>query len=354
MKRIITTLILLLAYIGFSQNPVPLVEEKIKIARKLAKKFQKTNKIQGMAISVSEHGNLIWSEGFGYANRKLKVKVKPNETLFRIASISKSITAVTLAKLVDNHQIDLDKSIYEYLPNYPKKKYDFTVRELGGHLAGIRSYKGNEFVLNKKMTITQGLDLFKNDPLVFEPSSQYLYNSLGYVLLSNIMQKASHKGFNNLVNETVLKPLHMLNTMPDASDSEIPNRTKFYKRERVFSTPVSNEYKLAGGGFLSTSEDITKFGHELISPKIISEASLSEITTSQRLNSGRRTGYGIGFSVRKTKKGTPKFFHTGGGVGASSILLIYPKEDLVITVLTNLTGVSMHEFGNELEGIFID
>ncbi|HMR17085.1 MAG TPA: serine hydrolase, partial [Mariniflexile sp.] len=67
-----------------------------------------------------------------------------------------------------------------------------------------------------------------------------------------------------------------------------------------------------------------------------------------------KTGYGLGFSVETSKKGTPKYYHTGGGVGASTILVVYPKEELVMTVLTNLTGVSMQEFGNELEQVFIN
>ena len=94
--------------------------------------------------------------------------------------------------------------------------------------------------------------------------------------------------------------------------------------------------------------------NEIINPKIISQQALSEIVTSQKLNNGYKTGYGIGFSVETSKNGTPKYYHTGGGIGASTILLIYPQEELVITVLTNLTGVSMKEFANQLEAYFMD
>ena len=87
---------------------------------------------------------------------------------------------------------------------------------------------------------------------------------------------------------------------------------------------------------------------------MISKESLSEIITSQRLATGVKSGYGIGFSVETSKNDTPKYYHTGGGVGASTILIVYPKEDLVIAVLTNLTGVSMQGFGNELESVFIN
>lgn len=355
MKRIIASIMLLLSAIGFTQNiNNPTAQEKINIAKKKAKKFLKKHGIPGMAISVSKKGELIWSEGFGYSNKKPKTSVKPDTTLFRIASISKSITAVLLAKLVDDGIIDLDQSIYNYLPDYPKKDYDFTVRQLSGHLAGIRHYKDDETVLNKKMTITEGLDLFKNDPLLFEPSTQFLYNSFGYVLLSEIMQKAAKTDFNVMAVDSLFKPLQLQHTMLDTSDITIPNTTHFYRKKHVLSDPVANEYKVAGGGFLSTSEDIVKFGHELISPTVISQEALSQIITSQRFKSTYITGYGIGFSIAKTKKATPKYYHTGGGVGASTILSIYPEEDIVITVLTNLSGVSMMDFGDELERIFVD
>lgn len=359
MKRIIASLMLLLSAIGFSQTIEKPSEVKTKAAKKLAKKFLRKNKVTGMAISVSQHGELIWSKGFGYSNKNPKTPVKPDTTIFRIASISKSITALALAKLVDNKLIDLDSSIYNYVPDYPKQPYDFTVRQLGGNLAGIRHYRDDtEYALNKKMSITEGLDLFKNDPLLFEPGTQFNYSSHGFVLLSEVIQKVSNKPFDVFVNDSIFKSLQMNHTMMDVSDAMVPNKTQFYSastfKKPVFAKAVANEYKVAGGGFLSTSEDVVKFGNEIISPKLVSKEALSEIITSQRLKTGKITGYGIGFSIGHSKNGTPKYYHTGGGVGASSILLVYPKEELVIAVLTNLTGVSMKDFGDELEAIFID
>lgn len=359
MKRIIASIMLLLSAIGFTQTTENLSEVKTKTAKKLAKKFLRKHGITGMSISVSQHGELIWSKGFGFSNRKLRTRVKPDTTIFRVASISKSITALALAKLLDDKLIDLDSSIYNFVPDYPKHQYDITIRQLGGNLAGIRHYKDNvEYAFNKKMSITEGLDLFKNDPLLFEPGTQYNYSSFGYVLLSEVMQKATNSPFDNFVNDSVFKPLNMAHSMMDASDFVVPNCTHFYKnsllKRHIQASPVCNEYKVAGGGFLSTSEDLIKFGNEIISPKIVSKESLSEIITSQRLKTGERTGYGIGFSVETSKNGTPKYYHTGGGVGASTILIAYPEEEVVITVLTNTTGISMPEFGKELENIFID
>jgi serine beta-lactamase-like protein LACTB, mitochondrial len=358
MKRFITYIMLLLAPFGFAQTPETSQQQKIRTAKRLAKKFLRQEGIPGMAISVSQNGELIWSEGFGYSQLQPETKIQPDSTQFRIASISKSITAFALAKMAEDKTINLDESIYTYLPDYPKQSYDFTVRQLGGNIAGIRHYKDNEFSLNKKMTITEGLDLFKNDSLLFEPATQFNYTSLGYVLLSEVMQKAAEVPFEDYLRERVLTPLNMQNTTVDASDVIIPKRTLFYRstftKKPIVTVPVANEFKVAGGGFLSTSEDIVKFGNEIINPTIITKEALSEVVTSQKLKNGNITGYGIGFSVETTKKGTPKYYHTGGGVGASTILMVFPAEGIVITVLTNLSAAPVQKFGEELETIFVD
>lgn len=352
MKILLTYLMIFLSFWNFNYKDSN--KNKTKTATKIAKKFLRQQGIPGMAISVSQNGKLIWSEGFGYAKKRPKIKIESNKTLFRIASISKSITALTLATLVDDKIIDLNKSIYTYLPNYPKKKYDFTIRELGGHLAGIRHYKNNEFLLNKKLTITEGLNLFKNDSLLFEPSTAFSYNTFGYVLLSEIMQKASKTDFNNLVKIRVFNPLNMNHTFLDDSEKIRINKTDFFRNKNKISTNVANEYKVAGGGFLSTSEDLIKFGEEIITPTIVSKTNLAKIITPQKLKSKKNTGYGIGFSIANTKNKTAKYYHTGGGIGASTVLLIYPKEGIVISVLTNKTGINMDAFSQKLEEVFLN
>ncbi len=323
-----------------------------------ASNFLIKEKIPGMSISVSKKGTLIWSQGFGYSDIQNKTKVSSTKTQFRIASISKPISAVALATLVDKNELDFDSSIYTYLPNYPKKQYDFTIRQIGGHTAGIRHYKGTEFLLNKKMSITEGLNIFKHDSLLFKPQSGYKYSTYDWNLLSEIIQKVAQTPFNDYVQKVLFKPLNMASTTLDVSDSIMPNRTKFYIKtdaDKIILGPeVSNEYKVAGGGFLSTSEDLIKFGNEIISPQIISETSLKELVKPQILESGKSTHYGIGFSVGKTKNKTPVYSHSGGGVGATTLLLIYPEEEVVIAILTNLSSVPIFDLGKSLESVFLD
>lgn len=357
MKKLLYLLLLVNVSFCFGQS-VDQQDEKIKAAKEFTNAFLNENNIPGLAISVSKNGRMIWSEGFGYSNIELKTKVSPSKTQFRIASISKSITAVALAKLVDEEKLDFDSSIYKYINNFPKKEYDFTIRQVGGHIAGIRHYKGQEFILNKKMSIVEGLDIFKDDPLRFKPGSDYGYSTYGFSILSVVIQNVAKTPFNDYMKETIFKPLKMELTTLDLSDTEMPNRTQFYRKTNgnqiVLGRTVSNEHKVAGGGFVSTSEDLIKFGNEILSPKIITKSSRDELIKPQTLDSGKSTNYGIGFRISKTKNDTPIYRHSGGGIGASTLLLMYPEEDIVISILSNLSQAPIKTLSEALENIFIN
>lgn len=358
MKKNTGLVIILIFLLVSCKSTIGTIKKNPKSPKDYALNFLIKEKIPGMAISVSKNGNIIWSEGFGYSDINKKIKVSPKTTQFRIASISKPISAVILATLVDVNALNFDTSIYNYLPDYPKKKYDFTIRQVGGHIAGIRHYKDDEFLLNREMSIREGINIFKNDSLLFKPQTQYKYSTYGWNLLSEVIQTVAKVPFNTYAQNVLFKPLNMESTTVDIADSIIPNRTQFYRKNKdnkiVLGTEVNNAYKVAGGGFLSTSENLITFGNEIISPVIISKTVLNELLKPQILDSGKSTHYGIGFSCSETKNKTPKYSHSGGGVGATTLLLIYPKEKIVISILTNLSNIPIHDIGNQLETIFIE
>ena len=352
-RFIVLSILLFVSAISKAQTQ----EKKIYNAKVAVKKFFLKQKIPGMSISISKNGKTILSEGFGFADIKTKKKVIPNKTQFRIASISKTLTAMAIAKLMDTKKLNLDASLYNYIPDFPKKKYDFTIRQIGGHLAGIRHYNGNEFLINKKMSIVEGLDIFKNSELLFKPGTKYKYSTYGWNLLSVVVQNAAKENYADYMKKEIFSPLKMYNTSIDKSDVKFPNRTSFYVKRNgkaIKGPQVKNEFKAAGGGFISTSEDLLLFGHQFINPKIISKASLAEIIKPQKIATGKSTNYGVGVVISKMKNNTVKYSHSGGGVGASSYLLIYPEKEIVISILINLSGVKMNRIINNLENIFIN
>ena len=137
-------------------------------ADNLLQSLIKEKKIPGLAITVLKKGESIFQKGYGYANLESKIEIDPESTIFRIASISKNIAATALAIMVKEEIIDLNTSFYNYVPYFPKKKHDFTIRQLAGHTAGIRGYQGKEYALNKPYSIKDSLEIFKNDDIYFE------------------------------------------------------------------------------------------------------------------------------------------------------------------------------------------
>jgi len=322
------------------------------------------DKFPGLAITVLKEGKTIFQKGYGYSDIDKKQNVDPEKSIFRIASVSKPIAATALAYMVQKGVIGLDESFYTYLPDYPKKEWDFTIRQLASHTAGIRVYKGKEFALNEPLSIRDSLSLFKNDPLVFEPGTEYLYNSFDWVIISAAMQEASGIPFEEYVQENVLNPLRMKNTyIPEchtddnykksgigvntiASSEERNNVTTFYTKGMSGfrkATPVDIFYKLAGGGYLSTSEDIAKFGQAFLDTKVdIEQTILNQFLTAQQVD-GNSTYYGLGWQVSEDAKGRKFYGHVGNGVGGYSNLFIYPEQQLVLAILINSTDPKIQE-----------
>ncbi len=304
-------------------------------------------KVPGLSITVLNKGELLFQKGYGYADMEKKIQVNPKRTIFRIASVSKNIAATALAHMVADGTIHLDASFYDYVPYFPKKEHDFTIRQLAGHTAGIRGYRGKEYGLNEDYSIKDSLLIFKDDKLLFKPGTDYHYNSYDWVLISLAMQEASGVPFAEYVQEKVLKPLDLRNTFPESTEksSELVQKmdkelATFYSRKRLGfqkAIPVNNRYKLAGGGYLSTSEDIAKFGQAYLSNGVFDKAIISEFLISGNIN-GNQTYYGLGWQVSEDKNGREFYGHVGNGVGGYSNLFIYPKEQMVFSILINCTN----------------
>ncbi len=326
-------------------------------AVELADSIMQAKQIPGMAISVMRDGRFLWSGGFGHADLEQDVHVDPGTTKFRIGSISKSLTAVGLAKLVADGKIYLDSSIYFYLPDFPKKKWRPTVRQVASHTGGIRHYNGDEFQMNRRFSsVTEGLSIFEDDSLMCRPGTEYNYSTYGYNLLGAIIEKTSGESFVPWMNKNVIEPMDLQQTVPDFYDSLIPSRAQPYERTStgwINSPTVDNSYKWAGGGYLSTSEDLVRFGQAVLTHRVISEEALNEFIQPYRLSNGELTAYGLGWSLR-TEDGRKTFGHSGGSVGGTSRLILYPEEGLIVSVVTNLSSADLGDFPFDIADLFLD
>lgn len=325
-------------------------------ADRLLRQLIATKKAPGIAISVFKEGEVFFQQGYGYSDLDKNVLVNPQTTVFRIASVSKPIAATALAHMVADEIIDLDASFYSYVPYFPKKKWDFTIRQLASHTAGIRGYRGKEYGLNEPYSIKESIAIFKNDELLFQPGTGYHYNSYDWVLISLAMQEASGIPFESYVKEKVLVPLALENTFAatpnglDVLDTDTLKITKFYSKCATGfrkAIAVNNYYKLAGGGYLSTSEDIVKLGQAYLDKRILNDEILEQFMSSEIVNT-ELTYYGLGWQVSKDKKGRPFYGHIGNGVGGYSNFFVYPKQQMVIAILVNATNPNIQ---NELDEV---
>ena len=325
----------------FKKNPseVTSFEEAKTEAEKILYYLIQEEIIPGASVTVTKQGKIIWQGGYGYADISKKTPIDPQKTIFRVASMSKAITGVLLARLQEQKKFDWNLSLYEYVPNFPPKPFDFTIKQLAGHLAGIRSYKANEYTLNKKYTIEEGIDLFKDDILQSAPGTKFLYSSYGINLISLAIEKCLNKKFEDIAKDEVFKPLNMWRTFPDRgkiiTDEAIPyTRTK---KGLDKATEVNNYFKLAGGGFLSTSHDIAKMGTAIERHSFLSQAVENEMLKKQCTTDDVEINYGIGWQNQRDWNGRDYFGHTGMGVGGFGWLSVYPNEQVVIVMLFNVT-----------------
>ncbi len=353
MKYILHFVFFLFVVEGYSQsineNQTVFADKKytalIKEARDSVKALMNAKKIPGISICISKNGKIIWAESFGYSDLENKIPVRLN-TKFRVGSVSKAITAVGLARLMDAGKINLDSSVQHYAPSFPVKKYPITVRHLTSHTGGIRHYANQTEVLNTKpySSVQESIRIFKDDSLLFQPGTKHFYSSYGFNLLSAAMEGAAAVPFLKYMQQEVFIPLNMYNTTADYTDSIILNRTRFYENRfnKIINAPfVDNSNKWAGGGFLSTPIDLVKMGQALMVKKFITATTVEQLWTPYKLSTGEKNIYGIGFRIETDNAGRKQVHHGGVATGSGALLMIYPDDGLIMAITYNLVPQNM-------------
>ena len=314
------------------------------------------------SCAVASHGNVLWAEAFGLADLEQRVPATPL-TMFRIGSLSKPLTAAGALLLYDRKQLDLDAPIQTYVPSFPDKGSSITIRELLGHLGGIRHYADNDFgglVENVKhyTSLEDGLLIFKNDPLVAPPRTKWSYSSYGFNLVGVAMEHISGQDFAAFMQLNVFEPLGMKHTDVDDHVRIIAHRAAFYEvaeNGAFVNAPFADlSYKYPSGGFLSTPTDLVVFASALLRPGFLMEPTRRMLFTSQKTLDGHDTGYGMGWQLKADEnggyetglqvektKGERYFWHRGAGVGGHAALVIYPDANVVAACAQNTSLASV-------------
>ena len=325
----------------------PNLQEKAEQADILVTTTLDENELPGISVTILKEGEQVYSKGFGFADLEAKKMIDPSTTRFRVGSVSKTFAASALMTLVEDNKVHLDSSVYGYVPNFPEKEWTITPRQIAGHLSGIRHYRGNEMNINRFYPSVN-----EKDTLLHEPGSKYLYSTHAWTLLSAVIEQAAGAPYLDYMQQSVFDPLSMTSTHPELSDFEGVEKVSYYVRNPAGGlTPapeVDNSWKWAGGGFISTTEDVARFLWQHAEASYLTTESLSELTTPQQTTRGESTNYGLGWSNRKDAQGNRLIGHTGGSVGGTTFAFMQPNSGVVVVMTTNVSSASFGNLANDL------
>jgi len=331
---------------AFAQDAKLAPDKQAKLEAIIAR-FMAANQIPGVSVGVVENNTYEWSAGFGMADLENFVPAT-SQTLYRLASISKPITATGTMLLWQQHKLDLDAPVQKYCPAFPQKDSTITTRQVLGHLGGIRHYKsaeeGDQELGNTRHfddPIDSGLKFFANDPLVAKPGTAFHYSTQGFSLVGCVLQGASGEKYVDYVQKNVLQPAGMVHTRTDDRFAIVPYRTRFYQKEKSGEVKnadfLDSSYKVAGGGWLSSADDMAHFMVAMLTDKIVQRSTRDLMWTSLQTSDGKSTGYALGWGVGNAA-GVPDVGHGGGQQGTSTYILMAPENKAGVVVLMNLEG----------------
>jgi serine beta-lactamase-like protein LACTB, mitochondrial len=329
--------------------PSPRWADAMERGRRLARAGLTGQNLPGLSVAVGVGGEIVWAEGFGWADLEDQVKVEP-DTRFRIGTASIALTAAAVGVLLEKDQLKLDEKIQTYVPEFSAKQWPVTLRQLMGHVAGVSTDGGDEgplFSMHCERPV-EGVPPFAARSLLFEPGTQYRYSSYGWILVSAAVEAAADEPFFRFMRKQIFEPLGMDDTMPDSTEP-IANRATFYfprfAADPRYGLHLMREidYSCYAGAsaFLSTPSDLVRFGMAVNSGKLLRPATVQLLESPQRLASGQETGYGLGWDLETVTfagKQTRTVGHDGkslGGMVAS--LLTFPEHGMVVAVTSNIS-----------------
>jgi len=328
---------------------------EIKMIEDCVKKEIDRLKIPSLSIAFYKD-DFLWKKSFGYADMEHKIPARP-ETLYRLASISKPITAVGILKLMQEGKLNLDDEVQKYVPYFPRKRWPVTIRHLLGHLSGISHYRNydEEGHFKTHFTTKDSIGVFKDWELEHEPGTKYKYTTYGFNLLGAVIEGSSGKLYTEYLRENVWKPLGMNNTTMDIADDLLTNRARGYRRidgEVKNCEFIDISSRFAGGGIRSTAVDLINLSRGLDEGKVVSKQNQMMMYTDMVTKKGRVTEYGMGWGVDFIQ-GFWNVGHGGGQQGTSTHLLRFPGERFAVAVMCNEEGQNTSRYAYLISALII-
>jgi len=307
--------------------------------------------IPSIAVAVAREGRIVWEEGFGWADLSRRISATPH-TLYSLASISKPVTATALMILVERGAIALDQPMDNYLgaqklTAHGGEAREATVRRIANHTAGLPLHY--QFFYEDEAVPRPSMDesIRRYGTLVRQPGEVFAYSNFGYGLLEYAIERASGKSYAEFLKDELFLPLGLtesaVNRTPDFGD-----RVAVRYGVRRAPVPFYDFDHRGGSAVFMSAHDLVRFGLFHLRGEVsgqvsgqekavLKQTTLAAMREEPTLNDGGTSDYGVGWGLGE-RHGLKNFGHSGGMAGVSTLLSIYPEQDLVVVVLANASA----------------
>jgi CubicO group peptidase (beta-lactamase class C family) len=283
------------------------------------------------AVLILKGDQTLLRKAYGLADREWGI-ANTVDTRFRIASISKTFTAVGIMKLVESGRLSLDDKLERYIPGFPHGG-EITIRMLLNHSSGL-ARDHDDLAMDMTMSRERALPILRAKALRFMPGTQIAYSNSAYLLLSYIIEDVSGQSYREFMHANVFKPAGLDATGIVDPENLLNKRARHYwfsARDAGVHNEVPANYSMfqGHGNLYSTVDDLARFFNGLRRSSLLSGPTLEKMLTR-----GKDGALGLGLMFDKVA-GRDAFGHNGGSNGARNQVFVFPDDDLVTVVSSN-------------------
>ena len=342
-----------LGVFGSDNEPTP-TDGELAAMDDIAGKFMEEYHVPGMSVAIARHGRIVYRKGFGFADKDAGEKVT-SEHLFRIASVSKPITAVAIFSLIEQGRLKLDDLAFgangvlqfDYGKSYPKRVEKISIYHLLTHTCGGWQNDFADPMFKKQEMNHQDLIAWalREQPLKNEPGTQHAYSNFGYCILGRVVEKLAGQPYEEFVRKSILEKCGVTSMRLAGNTLKQRSRTEVV----YYSLDGDNPYGMnvtrmdSHGGWIGSPTDLVRFAMHVdgfdSTPQILSASSIKTMTTPGKMNAN----YACGWAVNSV----PNWWHGGSLPGTSTILARTAKGlcwAAFINTRTNGTGPAIDRF----------
>lgn len=336
-------------------------------AREATRAALSAENLPGLSVAVGADGELVWAEGFGWADLEQRSPVTP-DTRFRAGTASIALTSVAAGRLVEQGLVRLDDEIQTYVPAFPRQAQAITLRQLMGHTAGLRTDGGDEGPLLAVHCDrpADAVPHFASSSLRSAPGAEFRLSAYGWILVSAAIESAAGEPFLRVMRKQVFEPAGMHDTVAESAGDAPKDVATFYF-PRFGADPAYGlhgmrplDYSCYAGAsvFLTTAADLVRFGLAVADGTLLQPDTRRLLQTAVTLPSGQDSGYGLGWDLETVTIGGEALTTVGhdgdvlGGMAAS--LLTVPDRGLVVAVLSNISYAKTSALATRLAEAFAD